>query len=254
MMTYCLSKFFWLCIFLPVISYAHVSNVVIYNGYKINIDKQNPSLIKVVNELNGNISFCKINNRNTNYNTGMGVISLTSDDLAILVYSTNKYLIPDEIVSCNDEGVELHEIPNPPNPSLTIIDINFKKRLFLSLSLEDARERSYTAIISLFGSDKNLITGPSFYNANSYNYPFNTGTNRYVGKISRNGKYVSPYDLDCSVDAFPGVWDIKNNKKVVFATKYSGVEINNKCQKLFMGEETLQELDGKLITPKNDLQ
>ncbi|HCD1493002.1 TPA: hypothetical protein NBH38_005493, partial [Klebsiella pneumoniae] len=66
----------------------------------------------------------------------------------------------------------------------------------------------------------------------------------YIGKISANGKYVSPNELDCSVSSFPGVWDIIKKMKVILP---DDAVIDSKCRQLFSGDKTLDELGGKLI-------
>lgn len=45
---------------------------------------------------------------------------------------------------------------------------------------------------------------------------FYPGGSIYLGKISVNGEYIAPNDLDCAVDSFPGVWDIARKMKIIF--------------------------------------
>ncbi|QUG77881.1 hypothetical protein GKQ23_08605 [Erwinia sp. E602] len=116
--------------------------------------------------------------------------------------------------------------------------------------MNDVRVLSYTAIVSNFGSNKNLLSGPGFFSGKNSDIPFGVGDNQYGGKISLDGKYVSPVYLSCFVDSFPGLWDIRKNKRVVFDASLGDDEIKNRCQKLFDGKATLEELGGKLIRPK----
>ncbi|PKH27021.1 hypothetical protein CIG19_01270 [Enterobacterales bacterium CwR94] len=102
----------------------------------------------------------------------------------------------------------------------------------------DARLDEYQAIVSSFNGKKNLITAKGFWNDNpagevSEDDTFYVGDNYYKGKISSDGNYVSPVELDCSSEAFPGVWDIKEEKRVVFDDREGPLSIDEKCKNLF---------------------
>ncbi|MCL0849644.1 hypothetical protein M2996_27765 [Klebsiella pneumoniae] len=71
-----------------------------------------------------------------------------------------------------------------------------------------------------------------------------------LGKISVNGEYIAPNDLDCAVDSFPGVWDIARKMKIIFPRDKDDAVIDSKCRQLFSGEKTLDELGGELINMK----
>lgn len=232
------------------ISYsASANNVIHYSDFMMYMDKKERSIIHVVND-NGRGDFlCKIKNWEDRFNTG-GYIDITNDEKGLLIYPTNKYLSIDELIRCSEDGIELHKIPQSDDKLDTIVDINFDKRLVLLVALNDVRVLSYTAIVSNFGSNKNLLSGPGFFSGKNSDIPFGVGDNQYGGKISLDGKYVSPVYLSCFVDSFPGLWDIRKNKRVVFDTSLGDDEIKDRCQKLFDGKATLEELGGKLIRPK----
>lgn len=75
---------------------------------------------------------------------------------------------------------------------------------------------------------------------------FYPGGSIYLGKISVNGEYIAPNDLDCAVDSFPGVWDIARKMKIIFPRDKDDAVIDSKCRQLFSGEKTLDELGGSL--------
>ncbi|WP_426766553.1 hypothetical protein [Erwinia aphidicola] len=226
------------------------NNVIRYGDFTIYMDKKERSIIHVVNDNGKSDVACKINNLKSKRSSGGGIIAITNDGKGVLVYPTNKYLSTDELMQCNVGGIELHKVPQSDDKLDTIIDINFKQKLVLLVALEDVRSLSYTAIVSSFDSNKNLLSGPGFFSGKNSDVPFDIGGGWYGGKISLNGKYVYPYYIDCAVDSFPGLWDIKKNKKVVFDTSLGDDEIKDRCQKLFDGKATLEELGGKLIKPK----
>ena len=228
---------------------ASAHDVIRYGDFTMYMDKKERSIIHVVNDNGKSDVLCQINNWESRFNTG-GDIAITNDQKGVLVYPTNKYLSTAELMRCSIDGIELHKIPESEDRRHTIIDINFEKKLALLVVLEDVRTLNYTAIVSRFDSNENLLSGPGFSSINDEDIPFYIGSDRYAGKISLDGKYVSPSDLDCAVDSFPGLWDIKKNKKVVFDKSLGDDEINNRCQKLFDGQATLEELGGKLVKPK----
>ena len=229
---------------------ASANDIISYGDFTIYMDKKERSIIHIVNDNGKSDVLCKIKNWESEYSQGGGFIAITNDEKGILIYQTNKYLSTDELMQCNASGIELHTIPQSDEWRYTIIDINFKKRLALLVVLEDVRRSTYTAIVSNFDSNKNLLSGPGFFSGKSSDTPFGTGGGWYGGKISLDGKYAAPSDLDCSVDSFPGLWDIRKNKRVVFDTSLGDDEIKDRCQKLFDGKATLEELGGKLIRPK----
>jgi len=118
----------------------------------------------------------------------------------------------------------------------------------------DAHLRAYQVIVSNFNGTKNLLAGKGFWsdsiNESDDDNVFYPGDTIYIGKISINGKYVAPNDLDCTMDLFPGVWDIENKMKVAFLEDKDDAVIDHKCKELFSGIKTLNELSGKLINMK----
>ena len=117
----------------------------------------------------------------------------------------------------------------------------------------DAHLRSYQAIVSRFNGTENLLSGNGFWsdskNEADDDSLFYPGDTIYIGKISTNGMYVAPNDLDCSVDSFPGVWDIAKKMKVVFPEDKDDAVIDSKFKKIFSDDKTLGELGGGLIKP-----
>ncbi|WP_336225859.1 hypothetical protein [Erwinia aphidicola] len=226
------------------------NNVIRYGDFTMYMDRKDSSVIHIVNDNGSSDVACKINNKESKRNSGGGIIAITNDEKGVLVYPTNKYLSTAELMKCNSDGVGLHKIPQSDDWRDTIIDINFDKKLVLLMVLEDVRRLTFTSILSSFDSNKNLLSGPGFFSGKKSDIPFDIGNSWYVGKISLDGKYAAPSDLDCAVDSFPGLWDIQKNKKVVFDKSLGDDEINNRCQKLFDGQATLEELGGKLIKPK----
>ncbi|CRG52675.1 hypothetical protein [Yersinia wautersii] len=245
-------KYFYILFFTPHLAHATYYNEVSFDDYIVLLDK-NENAILHVKKKHTDIQ-CVIKNWNIKYNNGAGVISLTTDKKAILLANTQAYLYVDEVINCKEGGVSLHKVPVPNSPPFgTVIDLNFDKKIYLSVVLEDIRTLSYTAIVSKFDSNKNIINAKGFENKQTTNkdnsFYLEGSSGGYGGKISINGKYIFPVNLDCSSDSFPGVWDLENKKRVVFSShKNSSITIDEKCHKLFNGVASLEELGGELVS------
>ncbi|GAB2947152.1 hypothetical protein [Hafnia psychrotolerans] len=245
-------KYFYILFFTPHLAHATYYNEVSINGSSILLDKNENAILNIIK--NHSDTKCKINNWNITYNNGAGVISLTTDKKAILLANTQSYLYVDEVINCQEGGVSLHKVPVPNSyPFGTVIDLNFEKKIYLSVVLEDISTLSYTAIVSKFDSNKNIINAKGFENKQTTNkdnsFYLEGSSGGYGGKISINGKYIFPVNLDCSSDSFPGIWDLENKKRVVFSShKNSSITIDEKCHKLFNGVASLEELGGELVS------
>ncbi|HBT4851654.1 TPA: hypothetical protein MB351_005306 [Klebsiella pneumoniae] len=235
-------------------SWAGYYNTIDINGVSIHLDKDKAGYVNVHDDqLNTDYS-CKIENWNDSLISGAGGISLTSDHLGVLLASGNKYLNVKELIDCKGQSIRIHSIHYFNNSISSIIDVNFEKKLVLALVVIDAHFRSYQAIVSKFNGNKNLLSGKGFWSNSSsepdQNSLFYPGGSIYLGKISVNGEYIAPNDLDCAVDSFPGVWDMARKMKIIFPRDKDDAVIDSKCRQLFSGEKTLDELGGELINMK----
>ncbi len=235
-------------------SWGAYYNTIEVDGVSVNLDKNKVGYLSVRDQKSNANYSCKLNNWNDSLLSGAGGISLTSDHVGVLIASGNKYLYVNDIINCKGKPITIHSIPYFDEDISSIIDVNFGKKLVLALVVVDAHLLSYQAIISRFNGTKNLLAGKGFW-SDSKNEPdddslFYSGDTIYLGKISVNGKYIAPNDLDCTVNSFPGVWDIERKMKVAFLEDKDDVVIDHKCKELFSGDKTLNELGGKLIDMK----
>lgn len=245
-------------IFLILVVFSNLSyssdfyNSVKVDVYTLSLDKDKKGFVHILShEID---SFCKIENWVGGYGKGAGVIQVTTDGKAVLVAGTDSYLYVKDILKCNGGKVSLNKNPVPDKPPFgMVIDINFDKMIYLSVILNDASNSEYTAIVSKFNSNESIIKSKGFEggedsdNEDSTFYLSDIG---YGGRISLNGRYVYPSDLDCSIDLFPGVWDLVTRKKVVFTkSNMSNEDVKYKCKALFNGEAELGALGGELVSP-----
>lgn len=235
-------------------SWGGYYNTIDVDGVSIQFDENKSGFISIYDDKSHVYYSCKIENWNDSLLSGAGGISLTSDHVGVLIASGNKYFDVKELMGCKGQPISIHSIPYFNNEVASIIDVNFEKKIVLALVVVDAHFRSYQAIVSKFNGSRNLLSGRGFW-SNASSEPdedglFYPGDSIYLGKLSANGKYVAPNDLDCAVDSFPGVWDIVKKKKVVFPKVKDDEVVEIKCKKLFSGDKTLSELGGELIDTK----
>lgn len=235
-------------------SWGAYYNTIEVDGVSISFDKSQAGNV-IVHDQKSNANYsCKLNGWDDSLLSGAGNISLTSDHVGVLIASNNEYLVVDDIINCKEKSISIHSIQYFDEDISSIIDVNFEKKIVLALVVIDAHLREYQAIVSKFNGNENLLSGKGFW-SNTKNEPdndslFYPGRTIYHGKISANGKYVAPNDLDCTEDSFPGVWDIERKTKVAFLEDKDDAVIDRKCKQLFSDEKTLNELGGKLIHTK----
>lgn len=222
---------------------------------KIYINDHDYSEIILENLATGTKKTCKIINwTEKDTKNGGGLFRITTDKKAIIFFSSHRYLLIDELRTCNQGTIQFFSLPNS---NITMLqDINFSHKLFLQFSLED--KNRWLASISHFGSNINLLNGEGFYNPinKKKKEGFSLGNGNGDGKISINGQYVVANEINCEEGEIPigfGLWDINSNKRVTFPTKIdefgrvrNSEEVYEKCTQVFEGKYTIQQLGGKL--------
>ncbi|MEI2254850.1 hypothetical protein [Klebsiella pneumoniae] len=139
-------------------SWAGYYNTIDIDGVSIHLDKDKAGYVNVHDDqLNTDYS-CKIENWNDSLISGAGGISLTSDHLGVLLASGNKYVDVKELIDCKGQSIRIHSIHYFNNSISSIIDVNFEKKLVLALVVIDAHFRSYQAIVSKEGANKQVIS------------------------------------------------------------------------------------------------
>lgn len=230
-------------------------NTIKVDGYMIGLKKNNQGVVDVHSDVSKVSASCKIKNWDGKYYLGAGILSLTSDKVGIIVAGSNMFLKTRELESCNNKFVNLYSVDYVDQKLSTLVDVNFDKKIILALVPIDAQSGAHQAIVSSFDGKKNIIAGKGFWNPRVKDVDISDDTfpvtdDFYIGKISANGMYVAPNELDCSLNSFPGVWDLEKKMKIAFQEDKDDVVIDRKCKELFSGEKTLNELGGKFINTK----
>lgn len=247
-----ISMFF---LFFTKVSYAEYYNEVNYNTYHLKLNKEKKGSIDIKDSLSGVMSNCEISGWSKLESKGAGIISLTSDKLGLLISPGNKYLLLKDVIECKGGKIPLKRLAYFEDDISTPIDVNFNKKLVLAVIPIDAQLGTYQSVISYFNGKDNILSGLGFWDrakedVDEQGNTFSVGDSIYLGKISSNGEYVAPNDLDCSFDSFPGVWDVAKKMKVVFPSDKDNSVVESKCQELFSGSKKLNELGGGLL-PNN---
>lgn len=242
-------------LFFTKMSYAEYYNEVNYNTYHFKLNKEKKGSVDIRDSLSGVMINCEISGWSKLESKGSGIISLTSDKIGVLISPGNKYLLLKDIIECKGGKIPLKSLTYFEGDISTPIDVNFNKKLILATIPIDAQHGTYQSVISYFGGEDNILSGPGVWDSakedlDEQKDTFSVGDSIYLGKISSNGKYVAPNDLDCSADSFPGVWDVEKKMKVVFPSDKDDSVVESKCQELFLGSKTLNELGGILL-PRN---
>ncbi len=166
--------------------------------------------------------------------------ALLSSDRSALMVSARGYIPADSLNRCWSGG-EISVSLIPANVG-ALSDINLSKGIYVSLDFVDLSPLSYLAMVSKIGSSVNIITLDGSYKNNKSigklkETAFPVGDVPGAAIISRDGNFVAVSgEIDCREGAYPGVWDVMKNKKIVIklTEEYGSDEVRKEmCMKLF---------------------
>ncbi|MEM5405430.1 hypothetical protein [Paraburkholderia unamae] len=141
----------------------------------------------------------------------------SADGQAVIV-SERGYVLMSDLKKCR-AGSALHVAEIPKGVGF-LSDINVSKAVYVSLDFVSTQPMTYLATVARIGSKNNLVNLDGAYiAAKSINQlkktAFSASGDAGSSTISPDGRYVAPSgQIDCSKEAYPGVWDIANNKRV----------------------------------------
>lgn len=158
---------------------------------------------------------------------------ITFDQKAVIL-SANEYVTAEDLRNCGTSILKTRKIP--PNIG-TLVDINMHSGLFLSLDVIGTSPLAFLATVSRMNSSKSIVNLPGSYIPNLALEKLQEQGFSYDPEIDRprfslNGRYVSPNgNIDCTKNAYPGVWDLLEKKRVVISA--TRTEIQTRCAALF---------------------
>ncbi|WP_157382014.1 hypothetical protein [Burkholderia ubonensis] len=157
------------------------------------------------------------------------IYAVASYDRSAVIVSERGYVKKNDLDNCR-AGIPVR-VQFIPRRVGFLSDINLRKNIYVALDFFNARPFLYLATVAHVGSSRNIvmlngacISGKPLSQLKVH--AFNAGGEAGASLISPDGRYVAPDGVvSCTDDAFPGVWDIENNKKVVLN--------KNSCSALF---------------------
>jgi hypothetical protein len=145
--------------------------------------------------------------------------AVKSFDKSAVMVSETGYIAKQELAHCQAARA-MHVLLIPSNVGV-LADINLSKGIYVALDFVSAQPFTYLATVARIGSSRNLVSVNGAYVAGQKlselrNSAFGGSGEAGTAIISLNGRYVAPTgQMDCSQGAYPGVWDIQGNRRVV---------------------------------------
>lgn len=145
--------------------------------------------------------------------------AIESYDKSAVMVSETGYVLMQELLHCKaDRAVRVLSIPSKVG---VLSDINVSKGIYIALDFVSTRPFSYLAIIARIGSSKNLVSiNGAYVSGRKLNdlqkFAFGGSGEAGTSIISPSGRFVAPNgQVECTDDAYPGVWDIQKNRRVI---------------------------------------
>ncbi|MFM0606964.1 hypothetical protein PQR05_20790 [Paraburkholderia sediminicola] len=145
--------------------------------------------------------------------------AVDSFDKTALIVSERGYVPIKLLVNCN-AAVPIH-VSSIPSRVGVLADVNLTKGLYVALDFVNVQPFLYLATVARLGSSKNLVTLNGAYVpgrklSEQRRRAFNGSGDAGSAIISPDGRFVAPTAaMNCLDDAYPGVWDISKNKRVL---------------------------------------
>jgi len=156
-----------------------------------------------------------------------------STDNSVVIISGNTYIPTSKLKNCGANPIAPRKTPSK---SGFLVDINLSRKIYIALFPVTTQPMMFLATVSSLGSSKSIVTLPGAYvpgssieqqRQSAFAYSEEGGPQ---ARISRSGRYVSVNGvIECSENSYPGIWDIRRNKKVVISDDPSYL----KCMSLF---------------------
>jgi hypothetical protein len=144
--------------------------------------------------------------------------AVESYDKSAVMVSETGYVLRRDLLRCQSgRAVHVHLIPSNVG---VLSDVNVSKNVYVALDFVSVRPMVYLATVAHMGSSKNLVSIHGAYPSGTRpseltKFAFGGSGNAGTSIISPDGRFVAPDgQIDCTDDAYPGVWDIQRNRRV----------------------------------------
>lgn len=145
--------------------------------------------------------------------------AIESFDKSAIMLSETDYVAKQELAHCQ-AGRAVHVLSIPSNVGV-LSDINLSKGIYVALDFVGVQPFTYLATVARIGTSRNLVSVKGAYAAGRKlselrKSAFGGSGEAGTAIISPDGRYVAPTgQMDCSQGAYPGVWDVNSNRRVV---------------------------------------
>ncbi|MDR5794897.1 hypothetical protein QCE49_16100 [Caballeronia sp. LZ008] len=145
--------------------------------------------------------------------------AVVSFDKSALIVSDTGYVNMRDLKQCSvSDVVHVSHIPEKVG---VLSDINLPEGIYVSLDFVTVRPYTWLATVARIASTHNLVSlngayikGKSIKDLQKHSFGGSGDPGTSI--IAPSGRYVSPTgDATCSEDSYPGVWDVKENKRVI---------------------------------------
>ncbi|NKJ48387.1 hypothetical protein CIC12_16910 [Burkholderia sp. SG-MS1] len=145
--------------------------------------------------------------------------AIESYDKGAVMVSETGYVMKQELLHCQT-GRAVHVLSIPSNVGV-LSDINISKGIYVALDFVAVEPFLYLATVAHIGSSRNLVSIKGAYVKGKKpgelrKFAFGGSGDAGTSIISPDGRFVAPDgQMDCSTDAYPGVWDIQKGRRVM---------------------------------------
>ncbi|SAL28279.1 hypothetical protein AWB71_01665 [Caballeronia peredens] len=145
--------------------------------------------------------------------------AIESYDNDALIISGNSFVRKDSLLSCAPS--HLVRVSFIPDNMGLLTDVNVSRGIYVTVDFVTVQPFTWLATVAHLGSSSNLVTLPGAYLRGKSieelrRHSFGGSGKAGSSAISPDGQYVAASgEINCREDAYPGVWDINHNKRVV---------------------------------------
>ncbi|CAB3762718.1 hypothetical protein [Paraburkholderia humisilvae] len=145
--------------------------------------------------------------------------SVESFDKAAVIVSGNGYVPVDSLKVCPAD-TPVHVFTTPQSAGI-LVDVSLNKNLYVAVDIVTLRPMGFLATVACLNSTRNLVNMLGAYVAGRKlselkQYAFSSSGEPGSAAISPDGRYVAPAgQIFCDANAWPSVWDIEHNRKVL---------------------------------------
>lgn len=136
---------------------------------------------------------------------------------SVIILTDIDFVTVQDIQTCAGGRVRSSRIPKTVG---FLVDVNPRYGIYLALDIEAVSPMAFSATVARLGATHSVLDAPGIFNREKGEERVKEEAFGYAdstpGRISSNGRYVSADGtMDCTSNAYPGVWDLLLRKNVI---------------------------------------